>query len=141
MKKIKFLMVGLFLSLIVTGCFETNITDEQARKLPVCVETSDNVYTMSQGSIGEVGDYYNQAFGKETYEMYPRKGGKQLIFKVNNETILMDTNYIELEKGACMEISHVIVKDKNGKKGLEADSSNSTDYRTLTKVAEYVFKF
>ena len=141
MKKIKFLIVGLFLSLIVTGCFETNVTDEQARKLPVCVETNDNVYTMSQGSIGEVGDYYNQVLGKETYEMYPRKGGKQLIFKVNNETILMDTNYVELEKGACMEISHVIVKDKNGKKGLEADSSNSTDYRTLTKVAEYVFKF
>lgn len=141
MKKLNFLAIGVFLSLIITGCSETNVTDEQAGKLPVCVETSDNVYTMSQGGISEVGDYYNQLLGKGTYEMYPRTGGKQLIFKVNNETILMDTNYQELEKGACMEIVHVVVKDKNGKKELEADSSNSTDYRTLTKVVEYVFKF
>jgi len=124
-----------------TGCMETNVTDEEARKLPVCVETSDNMYTMSQGTIGEVGDYYNQALGKDTYNMYPRKGGKQLIFKVRGETILMDTDYQELEKGACMEISHVKVSDKNGNKSLEAHSSKSTDYRTLVKVAEYVFKF
>jgi len=141
MKKLKFLFFGLFLSLMITGCFEKNISDAEARKLPVCVETSDNMFTMSQGSIGEVGDYYNQLLGKDTYNMYPRKGGKQLIFKVKGETILMDTDYQELEKGACMEISHVKVTDKNGKKGLEAFSSNATDYRTLAKVAEYVFKF
>ncbi len=40
-----------------------------------------------------------------------------------------------------MEISHVKVSDKNNKKSLEAHSSKSTDYRTLVKVAEYVFKF
>lgn len=141
MKYFKLLTISIILIFGFNGCFEKKVTDEEASKLPVCVETSDNMYTMSQGTIGEVGGYYKQIAGTEAYNMYPRKGGKQLIFKVNNETILLDTNYQELEKGACMEIVHVKVTDKNGKKGLEAHSSNPTDYRTLAKVAEYVFKF
>lgn len=141
MKKYLISIVTIGSLFVLSGCMETNISDDDARKLPVCVETSDNTFTMSQGTIGEVGDYYNQLLGKDAYDIYPKKGGKQLIFKVNNETILMDTNYQELEKGACMEIIHVKVTEKDGKKGLEASSSKATDYRTLTKVAEYVFKF
>jgi|GEM_PF-5866304 len=40
-----------------------------------------------------------------------------------------------------MEIVYVKATDKSGKIVLEADSSNAIDYRDLTKVAEYIFKF
>jgi len=141
MKYLRLVIISIMLIIGFNGCFERELTDAEASKLPVCVETSDNMYTISQGSIGEVGGYYKQLLGDEVFTMHPRKGGKQLIFKVENETILLDTNYQALEKGACMEIVYVKVTDESGKIVLEADSSNAIDYRDLTKVAEYIFKF
>lgn len=141
MKHIKLLTIMSILIIALNGCFKTEVSDEVASKLPVCVETSKDMYTMSQGNIAEVGNYFKQSAGEEAYKMYPIENGKQLIFKIKKETIILDTKYQELEKGACMEIIRVHAKDKNGQKALEASSSNPEDYRNLVKVAEYIFKF
>ena len=138
MKRLRLGIITGIMLLNFTGCFEKEVTDEKARVLPVCVETSDNMYSMSQGTIGDVGDYYNKLLGKDTYSMNPIKNGKQLIFKVKGETILLDTIYQELEKGGCMEITKVKVTDKSGS---SKEATPKSDYRGLTKIAEYVFKF
>lgn len=147
-KKIISLSIASIAILILSGCNDVKkVSDEEASKLPICIETSNDMFTMSQGSIGEVGNYFNQmaklSNKEKYYDMYPIKEGKQLIFNIfaTGETILMDTRYQELEKGACMELFHTIVKNKKGENTLEAHSSNPSDYRTLVKVAEYVFKF
>lgn len=140
--KLKLLIASLFVVAGFTGCLgEKKVSDEEASKLPICIETSDNMYTMSQSSIGEIAPIFKQISGNDGYNMYPIKEGKQLIFKFRNETIMLDTRYQELEKGACMEVIHTIIKDAQGNKVVEAHSSNANDYRTLVKVAEFIFKF
>ncbi|MDT8339784.1 MAG: hypothetical protein RQ763_11375 [Sulfurimonas sp.] len=140
-KKLELLIISLFVGFGFGGCLDTKVSNEEAGKLPVCIETGDNTYTMSVGSIVEVGDYFQAITDGKGYSMYPIEEGQQLTFRIANEVIMLNTRYQELEKGACMEVFHTVVEDKEGNKVLEAHASNPSDYRTLVKAAEYVFKF
>jgi hypothetical protein len=140
--KIKSLASLTVISLLASGCFETKplkVSNEEANKLPICIETDENYFTMSQGTISEVGGHYKIL---NAFKMTSIPEGQQLVFNFgNNElNITLDTRYQALEKGACMEVFHVKYQHINGDV-LEGDSSNRNDYRTLTRVAESVFKF
>lgn len=138
--KFKYLFGLTFLTLVFSGCLETEpskVSNEEANKLPICIETDEDYFTMSRGTINEVSEYYRNF---NAFKMNSIAEGQQLVFDFGNELTILNTRYQPLEKGACLEVFHVKYKSRNGDT-LEGDSLNRNDYRTLTRVAESIFKF
>ena len=130
------LVSGFVLKTTINALNGVSVTDKQAKKLSVCVETREDTYALSRGTIGDLMTYYDQ-LQKNSFEMYPIKGGKQLIYSLGGETIMLDTQYRALEKGACMEIVSAKVKSD----GQTQEYTKEDSLRSMAQVAEYIFKF
>jgi|GEM_PF-4736840 len=48
MKYLRLVIIAIMLIIGFNGCFERELTDAEASKLPVCVKTSDNVYNITR---------------------------------------------------------------------------------------------
>lgn len=113
------------------------LTKEQIAQLNVCVETSENVYALSRGSIEEIQEQYSQIGGNEMFQRNSTKNSEQLVTSMGNEKIILDTEYTELEQGGCMEV--VSAKVESG--GVLKEFTKEKNLRAMARTAEIIFKF